>query len=83
MKTQLRGKYERKFESFKDELEDKSDIKIINDDLKTLAEPAKESYLDELIEKLKEIKLDLDIDYETPFELTDSQIIAINLFFKL
>ena len=83
MKTQLRGKYERKFESFKDELEDKSDIKIINDDLKTLAEPVKKSYLNELIEKLKEITFDLDIDYESPFELTDSQIIALNLFFKL
>ena len=43
MLTQLRGKYERKFESFKDKLEDKSDIKIINDDLKTLAEPVKKS----------------------------------------
>ena len=83
MKTQLRGKYERKFESFKDELEDKSDIKIINDDLKTLAEPVKKIYLNELIEKLKEITFDLDIDYESPFELTDSQIIALNLFFKL
>ena len=43
MLTQLRGKYERKFESFKDELEDEPDIKNTNRDLKTLTEPAKKS----------------------------------------
>ena len=83
MKTQLRGRYERKFESFKDELEDEPDIKNTNRDLKTLAEPAKKSYLNELIEKLKATAFDFEIDYEAPFELTDSQIMALNLFFKL
>ena len=83
MLTQLRGKYERKCESILNDLENEPDIQNTNLDLKTLAEPVKKSYLNELIEKLKEITFDLDIDYESPFELTDSQIIAINLFFKL
>ena len=83
MQTQLRGKYKRKCDSILDELEDEPDIKKINRDLETLAEPAKKSYLTELIEKLKETASDLDIDYDSPFELNDSQIMALNLFFKL
>ena len=49
MQTQLRGKYERKCESILDELENEPDIKNTNHDLETLAEPAKKSYLTELI----------------------------------
>ena len=83
MMTQLHGKYERKCESILYDLENELDIQNTNLDLKTLAEPAENSILNQLIEKLKETAFELDIDYETPFELTDSQIMALNLFFKL
>jgi hypothetical protein len=43
MLTQLRGKYERKCESILNDLENEPDIQNTNLDLKTLAEPAKNS----------------------------------------
>ena len=43
MQTQLRGKYKRKCESILEELEEERDIKKINRDLESLAEPAKKS----------------------------------------
>ena len=53
--------------------------------LKSLAEPAKKSHLNELIERLTEMALELglDLDNEAPFDFNDSQIIALNMFFKL
>ena len=41
MKTQLSGRYERKFKSILDELEDEPDIENTNNDLKNIAEPSK------------------------------------------
>ena len=85
MKTQLSGRYERKFKSILDELEDEPDIEYTNNDLKIFSEPSKKSFLNDLIEKSKEMafEIGLELDNKAPFELTDSQIIALNLFFKL
>ena len=57
----------------------------MNDALKSLAEPAKNSHLNELIERLTEMALELGLDHdnEALFDFTDSQIIALNMFFKL
>ncbi len=41
MQTLLHGKYKKRCDSIFDELEDEPDIKNINRDLETLAEPAK------------------------------------------
>ena len=85
MKTQLSKKYGRKSMNILEELEDEPDIKTTNNDLEKLAQPSNISYLNELIVKLKEIacEIDLNLDNEAHFELTDSQIMALNLFFKL
>jgi len=85
MKTELRRRYERKFQSILDDLEDKIKIENTNYDLKNFAEPSKKSFLNDLIEKSKEMafEIGLELDNKAPFELTDSQIIALNLFFKL
>ena len=85
MKTQLRKKYERNLTNILDELEDGPNIEVINNDLKDFSEPSNISHLNELIEKLKEIAVEsgLDVDNEAPFKLTDSQIITLNIFYKL
>ena len=86
MKTQLRKKYERKLKNILEELEDdKVDIKTINDYFKELAEPSNISHLNDLIIKLKEItsELGLDLEKEVVFKLTDSEISALNLFYKI
>lgn len=86
MKTQLRKKYERKLKNILEELEDdKVDIKTINDYFKELAEPSNISHLSDLIIKLKEItsELGLDLEKEVVFKLTDSEISALNLFYKI
>ena len=86
MKTQLRKKYERKLKNILEELEDdKVDIKTINDYFKELAEPSNISHLNDLIIKLKEItsELGLDFEKEVVFKLTDSEISALNLFYKI
>ena len=86
MKTQLRKKYEKKLKNILEELEDdKVDIKTINDYFKELAEPSNISHLNDLIIKLKEItsELGLDLEKEVVFKLTDSEISALNLFYKI
>ena len=86
MKTQLHKKYERKLENILEELEnDKADIETINDYFKELAEPSNISHLNDLIIKLKEItsELGLDFEKEVVFKLTDSEISALNLFYKI
>lgn len=86
MKTQLRKKYERKLKNILEELEDdKVDIKTINDYFKELAEPSNISHLNDLIIKLKEITSELGLDHEKEvvFKLTDSEISALNLFYKI
>ena len=86
MKTQLRKKYEKKLKNILEELEDdKVDIKTINDYFKELAEPSNISHLNDLIIKLKEItsELGLDFEKEVVFKLTDSEISALNLFYKI
>ena len=86
MKTQLRKKYERKLKNILEELEDdKVDIETINDYFKELAEPSNISHLNDLIIKLKEItsELGLDFEKEVVFKLTDSEISALNLFYKI
>ena len=86
MKTQLRKKYERKLKNILEELEDdKVDIKTINDYFKELAEPSNISHLNDLIIKLKEItsELGLDLEKEVVLKLTDSEISALNLFYKI
>ena len=74
MQTLLSEKYKRKFEIISDTLEDEQNIEIINNDLQKLAQPSNKSYLNELIEKIKEIAVEvgIDLDNEASFELTDS-----------
>ena len=74
MKTQLRGKYERRFKSILDDLDEKQDMYHINNNLKNFAVPSRKSYLKNLIEKSKEIafEIGLSLDNETSLELTDT-----------